>query len=87
MMIRWFKRRLQVARARRVERERMRGYREGAAEVLQRQLELKFGPLPGSCMARLREADDHLLLRWSERVLMAVSLSAVFEGMNDGLAG
>ncbi len=87
MMIRWIKRRMEIARARRVEQGRQEGYREGVAEVLQRQLELKFGPLPGAFIARLREADDDLLLRWSERVLMAVSLSAVFEGGRDGLAG
>ena len=54
------------------------GRREGEAEVLLRQLRLRFGPLPEDVTARLNAADAETLLRWSERVLSASTLDAVF---------
>jgi predicted transposase YdaD len=54
------------------------GRRQGEAEVLLRQLRIRFGPLPEDVMARLNAADAETLLRWSERVLSAATLDAVF---------
>jgi predicted transposase YdaD len=54
------------------------GRREGEAEVLLRQLRLRFGALPEAVTARLNAADAETLLRWSERVLSASTLDAVF---------
>jgi predicted transposase YdaD len=54
------------------------GRREGEAEVLLRQLRIRFGALPEDVTARLNAADAETLLRWSERVLSAPTLDAVF---------
>ena len=54
------------------------GRREGEAEVLLRQLRVRFGVLPEDVTARLNTADAETLLRWSERVLSASTLDAVF---------
>ena len=54
------------------------GRREGEAEVLLRQLRLRFGALPEDVTARLNAVDAETLLRWSERVLSASTLDAVF---------
>jgi Domain of unknown function (DUF4351) len=55
-----------------------KGRREGEAEVLFRQLRSRFGTLPEDVTARLNAADAETLLRWSERVLSASTLDAVF---------
>jgi Domain of unknown function (DUF4351) len=52
--------------------------RQGEVEVLLRQLRSRFGPLPEDVIARLNAADAETLLRWSERVLSASTLDAVF---------
>jgi Domain of unknown function (DUF4351) len=52
--------------------------RQGEVEVLLRQLRLRFGALPEDVTARLNAADSETLLRWSERVLSAATLDAVF---------
>ena len=57
---------------------RRQGRREGEAEVLLRLLRVRFGPLPEDVMARLNAADAETLLRWSERILSAPTLDAVF---------
>jgi hypothetical protein len=54
------------------------GRREGEAEVLLRLLRVRFGALPEDVTARLNAADAETLLRWSERVLSAATLDAVF---------
>ena len=54
------------------------GRREGEAEVLFRLLRSRFGALPEDVTARLNAADAETLLRWSERVLSASTLDAVF---------
>jgi hypothetical protein len=41
-------------------------------------LRLRFGALPEDVTARLNTADAETLLRWSERVLSASTLDAVF---------
>jgi len=87
MLIRFVRNRIHRMREESLARGRARGRKEGAAEALQRQLELKFGPLPASYVTLIREAELHLLMRWAERVLMAVNLSAVFEGEPGDVAG
>ena len=54
------------------------GRREGEAAVLLRLLRVRFGALPEDVTARLNAADAETLLRWSERVLRAATLDAVF---------
>jgi predicted transposase YdaD len=65
-------------------RIRAEGRREGEAEVVLRQLRLRFGPLPEDVTARINAADAETLLRWSERVLSAATLDAVFAENPDG---
>jgi predicted transposase YdaD len=57
---------------------RAEGRREGEAEVFLRLLQLRFGPLPVDVTARVTAADAETLLRWSEQVLSAPTLDAVF---------
>lgn len=57
---------------------RNEGRQEGEAEMLLRLLRLRFGPLSTEVTARLTAADAETLLRWSERVLSAPTLNAVF---------
>ncbi len=54
-----------------------KGKAEGARRVLFRQLELKFGEVPGAQRARVEQADEDQLLLWSESILTAESLSAL----------
>lgn len=54
------------------------GRLEGRAEVLLRQLSLKFGPLSPEAEERVRAADSDRLLEWSERILTAEHLPDVF---------
>jgi len=83
MVIRYFRRRFSRARKEKMEAMRRKGRLEGSADLLLRQLELKFGPVPAAYAARVRKADEPVLQRWSERLLMAVNLPAVFEGGAD----
>ena len=59
-------------------RGRAEGRREGETEMLLHLLRLRFGPLPVEIEVRVTAADAETLLRWSERVLTASSLEAVF---------
>ena len=52
---------------------------EGKAEVLQRQLTIRFGVLPVSVTARLASAGERELADWADRVLSATTLDSVFE--------
>jgi subtilisin-like proprotein convertase family protein len=54
------------------------GRRQGEAEMLLRQLRLRFGPLPTDTVTRVQAADPETLLHWSERVLSAATLEEVF---------
>ena len=54
------------------------GRREGEAEMLLRLLRMRFGPLPAEFTTRVTTADPETLLRWSECVLSAPTLEAVF---------
>ncbi|MDH0623672.1 hypothetical protein N5E31_05600 [Pseudomonas chengduensis] len=55
-----------------------RGLVQGRASTLQKQLQLKFGPLPEALEQRLFHAGEAELDVWTERVLFAESLQAVF---------
>ena len=54
------------------------GRKEGQAELLLRQLKLRFGDPPDAVTARLQCASDEDLARWAERILAASSLDDVF---------
>ena len=54
------------------------GRLEGKAEVLERQLTLKFGKPPTDVAVRLANATEVELIRWSERILSAASIDEVF---------
>lgn len=56
------------------------GRKQGRQGVLVKQFGLKFGELPDWAVQRLRGADDTNLERWTERVLTAATLAAVFIG-------
>lgn len=55
-----------------------KGLLEGERAILRRQLTRRFGALPAEVDMRLRAADAASLERWSERILDAGSLEAVF---------
>ena len=55
-----------------------KGRQEGEAQVVLRQLRLKFGPLEPAIEDRVRSADTDRLLELGERVLTAQSLQDVF---------
>ncbi|HZF12164.1 MAG TPA: Rpn family recombination-promoting nuclease/putative transposase [Thermoanaerobaculia bacterium] len=57
---------------------REEGRRQGAAELLGRLLDQRFGPLDALDRARLGEAGTERLLDWGERALTAASLPEVF---------
>jgi predicted transposase YdaD len=67
------------------QRLRREGRMEGRVETLLRQLTRRFGPLATTVEARLRNATTELLERWTDRVLDAPSLDAVFA--EDGTPG
>ena len=58
---------------------RQEGRQEGEALVLLRLIELKFGAPSANVRQQVGEADAETLLRWSERVLTADTLEAVFQ--------
>ncbi len=58
---------------------RQEGREEGARRLLTKQLQLKFGELDAAAEARLGAASLAELEAWSERVLTAESVDAVFE--------
>jgi hypothetical protein len=55
-----------------------RGRSEGKAELLVRQLSLKFGPLAQDVRERILNASSDLLDLWAERVITASSLEDIF---------
>ena len=57
-----------------------KGRARGRAEVLVRQLTLRFGPLPPGTKERVLSASDAELDRWSELVLTAKSIVEVLDG-------
>lgn len=54
-----------------------KGLQQGAASVLLRLMERRFGPLDDSTRARIVDADSDRLLEWSERILDAQTLNDV----------
>jgi hypothetical protein len=56
-----------------------KGIRQGEAQMLLRQLTLRFGHLPLSAREQVESADADTLLRWSERILTASTLDEVFQ--------
>ncbi len=55
------------------------GIRRGEAILLLRLIELRFGAADQDVMQRIHEADSETLLRWSDRILTAQSLSDLLE--------
>jgi predicted transposase/invertase (TIGR01784 family) len=67
-----------IVRENALEEGREEGRTEGRAEILLRLLRARFGTLPGSVLARVRQAESEQLDAWAERILTAASLEAVF---------
>jgi hypothetical protein len=55
-----------------------RGIEKGYRSLVQRQIELKFGPLDSRGLSKLNTADDATLERYGERVLTATSVDGVW---------
>ena len=54
------------------------GIAKGESRILRRQLELRFGAIPAWVTEKLSSATERDLEMWSEAVLTASSLEAVF---------
>ena len=69
-----------LAKVRREGREegRTKGRTEALAQMLHRQMTIKFGDPPPAVAERLANASEAELTRWSERVLSAETLDGVF---------
>lgn len=59
---------------------RTEGMQQGEAKLLLRLLEKRFGPLPEAKRALINAADADTLLQWSDKLLTADSIEAVFNG-------
>jgi predicted transposase YdaD len=55
------------------------GMRQGEAQILLRQLSLKFGEIPADKKRLVESADTESLKRWSERILSATSMDEVLQ--------
>ena len=55
------------------------GRRAGKAQLIGRQLQVRFGELPAWARARLDEAIEEKLDAWSDRLVTAPSIEAVFD--------
>jgi hypothetical protein len=62
------------------EQWRREGRQQGHVELLRRQLERRFGPLPARYETRLESADADTVLEWGERILTAQTVDDVFGG-------
>jgi hypothetical protein len=70
---------LELPYLRRIREEgRAESRREGEVEILLRLLRLRFGTVPADVTTRVTTADPETLLLWSDRVLSAPTLDAVF---------
>ena len=58
---------------------RLEGTLEGEAAVVERLLARRFGPLDEAIRSRIRGAELKQLERWTDRILDARTLTAVFE--------
>jgi len=63
-----------------MERGLEKGREQGRLEALSRQLTRRFGPLPDAALARLQDATPDQLDQWTDLVLDAPTLEAVFGG-------
>ncbi len=61
-----------------LERGLQKGMQKGALQLLTRQIETKFGPLPQDFLDCMEQADDEQILLWSDRILTAEKLSDIF---------
>ena len=59
---------------------KIEGQREGQAALLERLLTRRFGPLREEDRARLEAATLEQLEQWSDRMLDATTIEAVFSG-------
>ena len=62
-----------------MQRGMQKGRHDAMAEVLQRLLARRFGPLPATVVARISAAGEGELARWTERILDAPALERVFD--------
>lgn len=62
-----------------IEKGRVEGRVERAQRTLLRLLTLKFGPVEAEVRARIVAADEDTLERWTERVLIAPQVEAIFD--------
>jgi hypothetical protein len=60
------------------ERLRAEGRIQGQVEVLLRQMARRFGPVPPAVESRVRAATPAELEAWTDRILTAPTLEAVF---------
>lgn len=74
----WMKKGRAQGLAKGLEKGLEKGLNQGRRDTLARLLELKFGPTPDWAQTRLTAASREELARWTERVLGAESLEAVF---------
>ena len=56
-----------------------KGRTEGQAQMLLKQLTIRFGPVPAKEKARVKAADEAALSRWAARVLTAPTLAEVLD--------
>ena len=56
-----------------------KGVKKGSAELLLRQIGLRFGEVPEYVVARIRRASARDVNRWAERILTVESLEELFE--------
>ena len=68
-----------AARREGLEEGRLEGMLEGEAAVVERLLARRFGPLDEATRSRVRGASLEQLERWTDRILDAPTLTAVFE--------
>ena len=66
-----------------LERGMERGLERGKAEVLMRLMERRFGPLSRTVRDRISGAGPDELDAWSDRILDAGDLEAMFDGSNE----
>ncbi len=69
---------VQLGRQEGVQLGRQEGVQLGQAQLLQKQLEMRFGPLPDWVLAYLRDASTEELGRWSLRIFDQPNLQDIF---------
>ena len=69
----------QMAKVQGEEDGQRKGRLQGRIELLEEQLETKFGALDDTIRSRLHQADSGELQRWGTRFVTAESLGEVFE--------